>query len=55
LGDKHARGSVLNTGSVERRDKPGVIADGLVVGRIIKAAAVPEGSPWMWTLAFWAS
>ena len=29
-----------------------VIADGAVVGRIMKAAAAPEGSPWMWTLAF---
>jgi len=26
-----------------------VLADGVVVGRI---AASPEGSPWMWTLAF---
>jgi hypothetical protein len=29
-----------------------VLADGVVVGRIMKAAAVPVGSPWMWTLAF---
>jgi hypothetical protein len=28
-----------------------VLADGVVVGRIMKAAASPEGSPWMWTLA----
>jgi hypothetical protein len=28
-----------------------VLADGVVVGRIMKAAAVP-GQPWMWTLAF---
>jgi hypothetical protein len=26
--------------------------DSIVVGRIFKAHAVPEGSPWMWTLAF---
>jgi hypothetical protein len=26
--------------------------DGVVVGRIMKAAASPEGSPWLWTLAF---
>ena len=28
-----------------------VLAEGVVVGRIMKAAAVP-GQPWMWTLAF---
>jgi hypothetical protein len=30
-----------------------VLADGIVVGRIMKAAASPVGTPWMWTLAFW--
>ena len=25
--------------------------DGVVVGRLMKAAAAPEGKPWMWTLA----
>jgi len=29
-----------------------VLADGVVAGRIFKAAASPVGSPWMWTLAF---
>jgi hypothetical protein len=29
-----------------------VLADCVVVGRIMKAAAVPVGMPWMWTLAF---
>jgi hypothetical protein len=29
-----------------------VLADGLVVGRIVKAAASPAGKPWMWTLLF---
>ena len=29
-----------------------VLADGVVVGRILKAAASPEGKPWMWTLLF---
>ena len=28
-----------------------VLADGLVVGRILKAAAAPIGTPWLWTLA----
>jgi hypothetical protein len=29
-----------------------VLAEGVVVGRIMKAAAAPVGTPWMWTLAF---
>jgi hypothetical protein len=29
-----------------------VLAAGAVVGRIMKAAAAPLGTPWMWTLAF---
>jgi hypothetical protein len=29
-----------------------VLADGTVVGRIMKAAAAPVGSSWMWALAF---
>src|SRR5258707_2592532 len=29
-----------------------VLCDGAVVGRIMKAAAVPAGMSWMWTLAF---
>jgi hypothetical protein len=29
-----------------------VLADGIVVGRIMKASAVPVGMSWMWTLAF---
>ena len=29
-----------------------VLADGAVVGRILKVHAVPAGSPWMWTLMF---
>jgi hypothetical protein len=27
-------------------------AHGVIVGRIMKAAAVPVGQSWMWTLAF---
>jgi hypothetical protein len=30
-----------------------VLADGVVVGRIMKAAAAPQGKPWLWTLGFW--
>ena len=29
-----------------------VLADGAVVGRILKVHAAPVGTPWMWTLAF---
>src|SRR5262249_21328876 len=33
-------------------DNYDVLCDGVVVGRIMKAAAVPVGMSWMWTLAF---
>ena len=29
-----------------------MLADGVVVGRIMKASAAPEGTPWLWTLAY---
>jgi hypothetical protein len=29
-----------------------VLCDGVVVGRIMKAAAVPVGISWMWTFAY---
>ena len=29
-----------------------MLADGVVVGRIMKAAAVPVGMSWIWTVAF---
>jgi hypothetical protein len=29
-----------------------MVADGTVVGRIMKAVAAPVGAPWLWTLAF---
>jgi hypothetical protein len=29
-----------------------VLADGMVVGRIMKAAAAPVDAPWLWTLPF---
>jgi hypothetical protein len=29
-----------------------VLAEGEVVGRILKANAAPAGAPWFWTLAF---
>src|SRR5262249_36774050 len=33
-------------------DDSDVVCDGVVVGRIMKAAAAPVGEPWLWTLAF---
>jgi len=29
-----------------------VLADGVVVGRIMETAAAPVGQPWIWTVAF---
>jgi hypothetical protein len=29
-----------------------VLADGIIIGRIMKAAAVPVGQSWLWTLGF---
>jgi hypothetical protein len=29
-----------------------VLADGIVVGRIMLARAAPVGTPWMWTLGY---
>jgi hypothetical protein len=29
-----------------------VLAEGEVVGRIMKVTAAPESTPWMWTLAY---
>jgi hypothetical protein len=36
-----------------RYDDYDVIADGVVVGRIMRAAAAPVGQPWMWTLVLY--
>ena len=41
---------VLKRVMASRDDDYHVLADGVVVGRLMKAAA-PEGKPWMWTLA----
>ncbi len=42
---------VLKRVMASRDDDYHVLADGVVVGRLMKAAAAPEGKPWMWTLA----
>ena len=33
-------------------DNYNVLENGVVVGRIVKAADAPEGTPWRWTLLF---
>jgi hypothetical protein len=35
-----------------KEDDFDVLASGVVVGRIVKAAASPVGTPWLWTLGF---
>jgi len=47
---KRASGS-RSSGEWNEHDSD-VLADGTVVGRIMKVHAAPVGSPWMWTLAF---
>jgi hypothetical protein len=42
---------VLKRVMASRDDDYHVLAEGVVVGRLMKAAAAPEGKPWMWTLA----
>jgi hypothetical protein len=58
--DSPARGTqlILKRASASRSsgewsdDDYDVLADGVVVGRIMKAAAAPVDAPWLWTLAF---
>jgi hypothetical protein len=58
-GLPHGRtGLILKRASASRPsgewkdDDYDVLADGAVVGRIMKVHAAPVGTPWMWTLAF---
>ncbi len=46
------RASANRTSGEWSDDDFDVLADSVVVGRIMKAAAVPVGQSWMWTLAF---
>ncbi len=46
------RASASRSSSEWSDDDFDVLADGAVVGRIMKVHAAPVGSPWMWTLAF---
>ena len=47
---KHASAS-LSSGEWSDDDYD-VRADGIAVGHIMKAAAAPVGTPWMWTMLF---
>jgi hypothetical protein len=46
------RASASRPGGEWDDDDYDVVTDGVTVGRIMKAAAAPVGSPWLWTLAF---
>ena len=46
------RASVSRSSGEWSDDDYDVLAEGIVVGRIMKAIAAPVGSPWFWTLAF---
>ena len=46
------RASVSRPSGEWNDDDFDVLADGAVVGRIMKTAAASVGLPWMWTLAF---
>ena len=46
------RGSASRTSGQWKEDDFDVLANGVVVGRIMKAAASPVDAPWLWTLAF---
>jgi hypothetical protein len=46
------RASAIRPSGEWSEDDYDVLADGVVVGRIMRAAAAPVGMPWLWTLAF---
>jgi hypothetical protein len=47
------RASASRSSGEWNEDDYDVLADGAVVGRILKVHAAPAGTPWKWTLAFW--
>jgi len=47
------KSAVANLSGEWSEDDYDVLADGLVVGRILKAAAAPIGTPWLWWLVAW--
>ena len=46
------RASASRTSGEWNDDDYDLLADGVVVGRILKVHAAPVGAPWMWSLAF---
>jgi hypothetical protein len=46
------RASASRVSGEWNHDDYDVLANGMVVGRIMKAAAAPVGTPWLWTLAY---
>ena len=46
------RASALRSSGEWSDDDYDVLADGVVVGRIMKAAAKPPDASWLWTLAY---
>jgi hypothetical protein len=46
------RASTFRPSGAWNDDDYDVLCNGVVVGRIMQAAAVPVGMSWMWTLAF---
>ena len=51
LGPLAGRASASRPSGQRKDDDFDVLADGVVVGRIMKAAASPQGMSWLWTLA----
>jgi hypothetical protein len=45
------RASTSGSSGEWKHDGYDVLADGVVVGRIMKAIAAPEGTPWLWAVA----
>ena len=45
------RASCSRSSGEWRDDDYDELADGIVVGRIMKAIAAPEGTPWLWAVA----
>jgi hypothetical protein len=52
LGKYAERASASRPSGEWSEDNYDVLAAGIVVGRIMKAAASPVGAPWMWMLMF---
>jgi hypothetical protein len=48
------RASASRPSGTWNEDDFDVLANGVVVGRIMNAAAAPVGTPWLWTLDFGA-